>query len=266
MASSRFTGRHPADTILAWLGVALMILCFAIAQWNARFDRPVSISAKSQPFGVVVIDPGHGGQDSGATVGGVAEKDLTLDLAERVDRLLEQGGVATLMTRMDDTYVSLAERAAMTNRISACIMVSLHFNEGNKPVSNGIETYYADHQITPGARIFSWLPFLEKASGQQPNIESHDLASFVQEALIARTNAFNRGTKAEQFFVIANVRHPAVLVEGGFLSNKDDSQKLTSADYREKMAIAISEGILRYRDALRQRQTTLAVSNLGPGE
>ncbi len=121
-------------------------------------------------------------------------------------------------------------------------------------------------RLCSGGPIFSWLPFLERASGQGPNIESQNLASSVQEALIARTNAFNRGTKAEQFFVIANVRHPAVLVEGGFLSNKDDSQKLTSADYREKMAGAISEGILRYRDALRQRQTTLAVSNLSPGE
>jgi N-acetylmuramoyl-L-alanine amidase len=266
MAIGRINPRHPADTILAWLGLALMLLCFAIEQWNTRLDRPVSNSAKLQPFGVVVIDPGHGGQDSGAMVGGVAEKDLTLDLAQRVDRLLEQAGIATVMTRMDDSYISLAERAAMTNRVSACIMVSLHFNEGNKPVSNGIETYYADHQITPGGPIFAWLPFLERASGQKPNVESQNLASSVQEALIAGTNAFNRGTKAEQFFVIANVRHPAVLVEGGFLSNKEDSQKLTSADYREKMAIAISEGILRYRDALRQRQTTLAVSSLGAGE
>ena len=266
MAIGRINPRHPADTILAWLGLALMALCLAVEQWNTRFDRPVSNSAKLQPFGVVVIDPGHGGQDSGAMVGGVAEKDLTLDLAQRVDRLLEQAGIATVMTRMDDSYISLAERAAMTNRVSACIMVSLHFNEGNKPVSNGIETYYADHQIAPGGPIFAWLPFLERASGQKPNIESQNLASSVQEALIARTNAFNRGTKAEQFFVIANVRHPAVLVEGGFLSNKEDSQKLTSADYREKMAIAISEGILRYRDALRQRQTTLAVSSLGTGE
>jgi N-acetylmuramoyl-L-alanine amidase len=266
MASSRINGRHPADTILAWLGLALMALCLAIEQWNARFDRPVSASGKLQPFGVVVIDPGHGGQDSGATVGGVAEKDLTLDLAERIDRLLEQAGIATVMTRMDDSYISLAERAALTNRISACIMVSIHFNEGNKPVSNGIETYYADHQIAPGGPMFSWLPFLEKASAQKPNAESENLASSVQEALITRTNAFNRGTKAEQFFVIANVRHPAVLVEGGFLSNKEDSQKLTSADYREKMAVAISEGILRYRDALQRRQTTLAVSSLRTGE
>jgi N-acetylmuramoyl-L-alanine amidase len=266
MASRRISGRHPADTALAWLGVALMALCLAVEQWNTHFDRPVSASAKLQPFGVVVIDPGHGGQDSGATVGGVAEKDLTLDLGERVDRLLAQAGIATVMTRMDDSYISLAERAAMTNRISACIMVSIHFNEGNKAVSNGIETYYADHQIAPGGPMFSWLPFLEKASAQKPNVESQNLASSVQEALIARTNAFNRGTKAEQFFVIANVRHPAVLVEGGFLSNKEDSQKLTSADYREKMAGAISEGILHYRDALQQRQTTLAVSSLRAGE
>ena len=128
----------------------MMALCLAIGQWNARFDRTVSSSAKLQPFGVVVIDPGHGGQDSGATVDGVAEKDLTLDLAQRVDRLLQEAGIATVMTRMDDTYISLAERVAITNRVSACILVSLHFNEGNKPVANGIETYYADHQSRAG--------------------------------------------------------------------------------------------------------------------
>jgi N-acetylmuramoyl-L-alanine amidase len=266
MFSGKTYRRHPADNVLAWLGLALMFLSFAIWQWNARFDRPVSRTTQIQPFGVVVIDAGHGGQDSGAIIGGVAEKDLTLDLAQRVDRLLEQEGIATVMTRMDDSYISLAERTALTNRISTCIMVSLHFNEGNKPVSTGIETYYADHQIAPGGPIFSWLPFLEKAAGQKPNAESQNLAASVQDALIARTNASNRGIKAEQFFVIANVRHPAVLVEGGFLSNKEDSEKLASADYREKMAQAISEGILRYRDSLQKRQTTLAVSNLGTGE
>jgi N-acetylmuramoyl-L-alanine amidase len=78
--------------------------------------------------------------------------------------------------------------------------------------------------------------------------------------LAARTQAVNRGTKAEQFFVITNVRHPAVLVEGGFLTNKEDMAKLASDDYREQMAAAISEGIMRYRDLLKERQATVAVT------
>jgi len=195
--------------------------------------------------------------------GGVLEKDLTLDVAHRVDRLLEAEGIATVMTRLGDTYVSLAERAAFANRVSDCIFISIHFNEDNRPVSTGVETYYAAHQITPGSFMTSWLPFLWRALSESPNLESQSLAGFIQEALVARTRALDRGTKAKQFFVIANVTSPAVLVEGGFLTNKEDSSRLTSEDYREQLAAAISDGILRYRDALKQRQSAVAVTAPG---
>ena len=195
--------------------------------------------------------------------GGVLEKDLTLDVAHRVDRLLEAEGIATVMTRLGDNYVSLAERAAFANRVSDCIFVSIHFNEDNRPVSTGVETYYAAHQITPGSFMTSWLPFLWRALSESPNLESQSLAGFIQEALVARTRALDRGTKAKQFFVIANVTSPAVLVEGGFLTNKEDSSRLTSEDYREQLAAAISDGILRYRDALKQRQSAVAVTAPG---
>ena len=195
--------------------------------------------------------------------GGVLEKDLTLDVAHRVDRLLEAEGIATVMTRLGDTYVSLAERAAFANRVSDCIFISIHFNEDNRPVSTGVETYYAAHQITPGSFMTSWLPFLWRALSESPNLESQSLAGFIQEALVARTRALDRGTKAKQFFVIANVTSPAVLVEGGFLTNKEDSSRLTSEDYREQLAAAISDGILRYRDALKQRRSAVAVTALG---
>ncbi len=194
---------------------------------------------------------------------GVLEKDLTLDVAHRVDRLLEAEGIATVMTRLGDTYVSLAERAAFANRVSDCIFISIHFNEDNQPVSTGVETYYAAHQITPGSFMTSWLPFLWRALSESPNLESQSLAGFIQEALVARTRALDRGTKAKQFFVIANVTSPAVLVEGGFLTNKEDSSRLTSEDYREQLAAAISDGILRYRDALKQRQSAVAVTAPG---
>jgi len=194
---------------------------------------------------------------------GVLEKDLTLDVAHRVDRLLEAEGIATVMTRLGDTYVSLAERAAFANRVSDCIFISIHFNEDNRPVSTGVETYYAAHQITPGSFMTSWLPFLWRALSESPNLESQSLAGFIQEALVARTRALDRGTKAKQFFVIANVTSPAVLVEGGFLTNKEDSSRLTSEDYREQLAAAISDGILRYRDALKQRQSAVAVTAPG---
>jgi N-acetylmuramoyl-L-alanine amidase len=170
------------------------------------------------------------------------------------------------MTRVGDSYISLVERAALTNRVPDGIFVSIHFNEGNKPISTGVETYYADHQITTGTPMVSWLPFLQRASTQAPNFESQSLAGFIQEALVAHTQAADRGTKAQQYFVIANVRHPAVLVEGGFLTNKDENAKLGSEDYREQLAAAICDGVVRYRDLLKQRQPRLAAGTADGAE
>jgi N-acetylmuramoyl-L-alanine amidase len=250
--------------IIALTGLLLMIASFA---WMQRMSKPQSPqlrmaqpSAAPGPFAVVVLDPGHGGQDSGAICGGVLEKDLTLDVAHRIDRLLEAEGIATVMTRLGDIYVSPADRAAFANRVSDCIFVSIHFNEDNQPVSSGVETYYAAHQMTPGSFGTSWLPFLWGALSELPNVESQSLAGFIQEALVGRTQAFDRGTKANQFFVIANVTSPAVLIEGGFLTNKEDVSRLTSEDYREQIAAAVSDGILRYRDSLKQRQSSVALT------
>jgi N-acetylmuramoyl-L-alanine amidase len=140
--------------------------------------------------------------------------------------------------------------------------VSIHFNESKKVVS-GVETYYAEHQDTPAPRLVSWIPFFQDSAAENPTLASQSLARFIQEAMVARTRAVDRGTKAEQFFVIAHVDVPAVLVEGGFL-NKEDIVKLESNDYRDQMAAAISEGILRYRDVLKERQLTLAVTDPRP--
>jgi N-acetylmuramoyl-L-alanine amidase len=207
-------------------------------------------STKPEVFPSVVIDAGHGGKDSGAMCAGVMEKDLTLDIARRVDRRLHEAGLATVMTRSGDNYVSLSERAAITNRVRDCILVSIHFNEGGKAVSSGIETYYAERQVAAGTFLASWLPFLQRPSSEASTLESQSLAGFIQDALVARTHAVNRGTKTEQFFVLANVHHPAVLVEGGFISNKEDVNKLGNADYREQIAAAINDGILHYRQVL----------------
>jgi N-acetylmuramoyl-L-alanine amidase len=251
-----------AQNLVAWFGLLLMVASFV---WWQLITQPPSTSAGSTsapgPFSLVVIDPGHGGQDSGAMCAGVLEKDLTLDVAQRVDRLLQAQGIATVMTRTGDSYVSLADRAAVANRTPDCIFVSIHFNEGSKPVSSGVETYYAEHQISSREPLVSWLPFLQRTALETPNFQSQSLAGFIQQSLVARTQETDRGTKANQFFVIANVRHPAVLVEGGFLSNKEDIGKLQNTDYREQIAAAITDGIVRYRDVLKQRQGILAAAS-----
>ena len=253
--------------MLALCGLLLMVASFVWLQLRQAErsvgkiePRTAKSSAAPKPFAVVVLDPGHGGRDSGAMCGGVLEKDLTLDVARRIDRLLNSEGIATLMTRVGDTYVSLADRAAFANRVRKCIFVSIHFNEDNKPVASGVETYYAAHQITAGSFLASWLPFLWRPLSDSPNPESQNLAALVQEALVARTRSIDRGTEARQFFVIANVTSPAILIEGGFLTNKEDISKLASEDYRDQIAAAVADGILRYRDAASQRNSTLAAT------
>jgi N-acetylmuramoyl-L-alanine amidase len=260
--------KRAARNMLTVLGFLLMIASFVWMQRTPRSERAARSGtaqppAKRKPFAVVVLDPGHGGQDSGAMCGGVLEKDLTLDVARRIDRLLEAEGTASLMTRLGDTYVSLADRVAFANRVSNCIFLSIHFNEDNQPVSSGVETYYAPHQITAGSSLASWLPFLWRALSESPNPESENLAGSIQEALVTRTRAADRGTKPGQFFVITNVTSPAALVEGGFLTNTEDISKLASEDYREQIAAAVADGILRYRDGVSQRQSALAVTNSG---
>src|SRR5213595_254027 len=190
----------PLRNILALSGLLLMMASFVWIQFrqterakSAAEPRAAQPSAAPGSFAVVVLDPGHGGQDSGAMCGGMLEKDITLDVAQRVDRLLQAEGLATVMTRVGDAYVSLADRAALTNRIPNCVLVSVHFNEDSKRASTGIETYYAEHPIPMGEPLLSWLPFLQTAAAaaQGPDVESQSLAGFIQEALVARTQAMN---------------------------------------------------------------------------
>jgi N-acetylmuramoyl-L-alanine amidase len=253
--------------VLAVAGLLLMIASFIWISFHQEKRPTVYRESKatqpqtSKPFAVVVLDPGHGGQDSGAMCGGIMEKDLTLDVARRVDRLLDSEGVATLMTRLGDSYVSLVDRAAFGNRVKDSIFISIHFNEDNKPVASGVETYYAAHQLTSGSTLASWLPLFSRPPPNSPKPESQDLAGFIQEALVARTRSLDRGTQAKQFFVIANVTSPAVLIEGGFITNQDELLKLASEDYRDQLAAAVADGILRYRDVVNQRQSGLAATD-----
>jgi N-acetylmuramoyl-L-alanine amidase len=258
--------------VLSFAGVLLMIASLVWISFHQEKQQAIRTQSTAnrptapKPFAVVVLDPGHGGQDSGAMCGGVMEKDLTLDVARRIDRLLDAEGVATLMTRLGDIYVSLADRAAFGNRVRDSIFVSIHFNEDNKPVASGVETYYAPHQIASASALASWLPFLARPPSDSPKLESRSLAGFIQEALVARTRSVDRGTQTKQFFVIANVTSPAVLIEGGFLTNKEDVSKLASEDYRDQLAAAIADGILRYRDAVSQRKSALTATGLETAE
>lgn len=256
-------GQKRGRPLLAGIGLLLMAMSFAWLQLLSPISRPpvdTRAPATEGPFALVVLDPGHGGRDSGTMKAGVLEKEIALDVAHRVERLLPLQGVATLLTRTGDTYISLAERAAIANAQRNCIFISIHFDDAARPAAAGVETYYAAHQISNSTRLASWLPFLQQTSLESANTESQSLAVFIQQALISRTQAVDRGTTPQQFFVLANVRHPAVLVEGGFLTNADEISKLAMSDYREQIAAAISDGVMRYREVLQQQRTPLVVN------
>ncbi|HEV2096547.1 MAG TPA: N-acetylmuramoyl-L-alanine amidase, partial [Chthoniobacterales bacterium] len=130
--------------------------------------------------------------------------------------------------------------------------VSIHFDDAQE-AATGAGTYYAANQISNRPGLVSWLPFLQRPSVELNTLEREALAAMVEEALVGRTKAMNRGMRAEKFYVIANVRHPAILVEGGFLTNKDDAGKLGQAAYREQLAVGIADGIKRYREVIPRR-------------
>src|SRR3954462_3627494 len=181
MFPRRQRSRASYRPLLAALGFILMVASFTWLQVTSvpRVAKRLDLTSTNRtgPFGVVVIDAGHGGQDSGTIKTGMVEKDLTLDVARRVERLLQQRGLITVMTRADDTYVSLQERANIANTQPESVFVSIHFDDaGRSAGATGIETYYAAHPISATDRIASWLPFLQRTSSAPPNVESESLA------------------------------------------------------------------------------------------
>jgi N-acetylmuramoyl-L-alanine amidase len=175
-------------------------------------------------FRTVVIDPGHGGHDNGGQWGRVYEKHLALDTATRLENNLKRMGYQTVMTRRSDYFVSLPQRVAMGNRYKNAIFVSLHFNYTWKEHVCGLETFYY-------------------------NSEGQRLAHFVQSSLVRQTRTVDRSAKFARFYVIRNSSLPAILVEGGFVSNEEERERMKSAYFRESIARGIAEGIQRYRRA-----------------
>jgi N-acetylmuramoyl-L-alanine amidase len=173
-------------------------------------------------FKTVVIDAGHGGHDSGGQWGKVYEKHLALDTAVRLENNLKRMGYHTVMTRRSDYFVSLPQRVSIGNRYKNAIFVSLHFNYTWKEHVSGLETFYYSRE------------------GQR-------LAHFVQSNLVRQTRTVNRNAKFARYYVIRNSSLPAILVEGGFVSNEEERERMKSAPFREAIARGVADGIHRYR-------------------
>jgi len=193
-------------------------------------------------FPTVVIDPGHGGRDDGARGNGLVEKELTLDVATRTESLLKQFGFPTVLTRSDDTYVSLPERAAISNRIDNCIFVSIHFNHAYG--GTGIETFYASQKVPPESD-WTWTGFFNKP--EPMNVDNGEtLAGYIQASMISRTDATNRGIRGRPLYVVRHTRCPAALVECGFISNAFEARLIANSEYKDRLAKALAEGIMSY--------------------
>jgi len=217
----------------------------------------------------VVIDPGHGGSDTGTIgPGGLMEKDLVLDIALRLGALIEeQLGAEVIYTRSTDVTVPLEDRTALANEKKADLFISVHANAGVRTAS-GAETYYLNFTTSRAAldvaarenassrrSIHELQSLLEKIALQDKVVESREFATRVQSALvreIARSNpaARDRGVRQAPFVVLIGATMPSILIEVGFLSNPREEKLLNTSKYRQQIAAGLYNGIARYASTL----------------
>ena len=226
-------------------------------------------------IGRIVIDPGHGGHDTG-TLGptGLEEKDVVLDVGLKLKKLLEQNtGCEVIMTRSDDTFIPLEERTAIANEKAADLFISIHANASRDKSARGIETYYLNFTSNPDAlevaarenatsqeAVHQLQDLIKKIAMTEKIEESQDFARQVQREVYSRVSKVSgaqrdRGTKKAPFVVLIGANMPSVLAEISFLTNPRDERLLKRSDYRQKIADALYEGILGYVKNLGEMKT-----------
>jgi N-acetylmuramoyl-L-alanine amidase len=218
----------------------------------------------------IVIDPGHGGHDPGATGKGVTEAELVLDVALRLEQLLEaQPGTEVVLTRRTDEYVPLQDRTELANRVGADLFLSIHANASNNAQARGVETYFLNFATNRGAETvaarenaasghaMAALQDLVKAIAMNNKLdESRDFAIFVQRAMIERLRGPNKGlrdlgVKQAPFVVLIGAAMPSVLAEISFVTNAQEARLLRSTSYRQRIAEALSNAIGTYQRSLK---------------
>lgn len=229
----------------------------------AQFDLDTAIDpllfpphfTETKPIKMICLDSGHGGKDSGNRVGWHYEKNYTLPLAFEVRDQLRKAGFNVMMTRTTDKYVPLPDRPAMANKAGADLFVSLHFNATPtwRDEAEGPETYC----ITPVGAMSSndhvESSEFGSAVGTGPTIANRNeqksllLAYQVQKSLVQNLAVNDRGVKRARFAVLRDAAMPAILIEGGFMTNPAESKKIYDPAYRRRMAEAIVKGILAYQ-------------------
>ena len=239
------------------------------ARPTAGGDRSL-IRALGLKIGKIVIDPGHGGHDTG-TIGpnGLEEKDLVLDVGRRLGKLLETRlGAEVVYTRKDDTFIPLETRTAMANQARADLFVSIHANSSHDPEARGVETYYLNFTSSPEAlevaarenavsekSIYELRDLVKKIALKEKIEESREFAGDVQESLhsglAAKSPAIrDRGVKKAPFIVLIGANMPSILAEISFVSNPTDERRLSTSEYRQRIAESLYRGIAKYVNGL----------------
>jgi N-acetylmuramoyl-L-alanine amidase len=219
----------------------------------------------------VVLDAGHGGHDPGAQANGINEAELVLDVALRLRKLIEkQMGIEVTMTRDTDVFIPLEERTAIANREAADLFLSIHANASRNPRARGVETYFLNFSTNPEAeavaarensasgRTMHNLPDIVKAIALNNKIdESRDFAATVQRSMVRQLSQRNKqlkdlGVKQAPFVVLIGAGMPSVLAEISFVTNRQEGQMLRTGAYRQHIAEALLEAILRYQQSLKK--------------
>lgn len=202
-----------------------------------------------RPFKGVILDPGHGGADNGAqTRARYMEKTATLDTALRLEKNLKAEGIPVVLTRRTDVFVTLEDRAAFAAKYPGYLFVSIHFNSGPR-VTHGVETFALSPQGTPSTSSEGVLRTsdFEAQKGNRTDLYNILLTGLVhREISKLHSPAGDRGVKRARFVVLRENTAPSVLIEGGFMTNTIDAALISSGEYREKLAGAISNGLLAY--------------------
>lgn len=229
---------------------------------------------------LIVVDAGHGGNQEGALgPSGVKEKDIALQIAQRVREALEQSlGARVVLTREKDALMHLSDRVAFANRQKPDLFVSVHANsmptQRQRAHSEGIETFFlsasasdddarktADRENAESpkavalARDDTLSYILADLQRAEAHVDSSRLAYAVHQKLIASTGAVDRGVQQAPFYVLMGVDAPAVLVEVGFISHPKEGKKLSDPDYQDTLAQAIAGGVQTFLDQVRERDT-----------
>jgi N-acetylmuramoyl-L-alanine amidase len=240
-----------------------------VAKPTARGDRSL-IRTLGLKIGKIVIDPGHGGHDTG-TIGpnGLEEKDLVLEVGRRLGKLLETRlGAEVVYTRKNDTFIPLETRTAVANQQRADLFISIHANSSNDSAARGVETYYLNFTSSPDAlevaarenavsekSIYELQDLVKKIALKEKIEESREFAADVQSSLhsglAARNPGIrNRGVKKAPFIVLIGANMPSILAEISFVSNPGDEHRLETSEYRQRIAESLYRGIAKYVDGL----------------